>query len=251
VERVDDGRGGSQLVFDPPPGADVHSTTIVYLHGGGWRRGSPEQYACVGHSLARQGWRTVIPSLRRSPGSRHPELLDDAVGGIRTARESARSESPRIVVIGHSSGAQLGVFAAMDRSAGERLGVPAGSVDGLITIGGPLDLSLCTAGYIGRLVGDFAGPPDSESRRAADPIAVAERGMRIPVLCLHGGRDPVVPVGCSRSFVDTVNTVHPGTASLAIGDNLHHVDTLRLFLQREHPVGKLMKDWIAGIDTAR
>jgi acetyl esterase/lipase len=248
---VHDGRGGASLVCLPPQGVDVRPTRLVYLHGGGWRRGSPDHYVCVGVSLARLGYRTILPSLRKAPEAGHPEMLDDALDGIRTALNRPRHDTFRVVVIGHSSGAQLGAFAALDATAHERRGVHTGSIAGLATIGGPLDLSLCTEGFVGRLVDGFVGPPGSESRSAADPMAVAARSPSVPVLCLHGGRDPVVPEACSRSFVDRINDAHPGKASLVIEDRLHHVDTMKIFLQRRHPSGQLLTDWLAAIDADR
>ena len=153
-------------------------------------------------------------------------------------------------MIGHSSGAQLAAFVALDGEARSRHGGGAGSIAGLATIGGPLNLSLCADGFVGRLVDGFAGPADSESRRDADPIHVIGDEIGCPVLCVHGARDPVVPSECSRSFVERVNARNPGAARLAIAEGLHHVDTLLIFLQPELEPRVVLESWLEEVAGA-
>ncbi len=184
------------------------------------------------------------------PGPGGDQQLDGAFRGVRAAVVRSEARPARVVVIGHSSGAQLAAFAAFDEGEQDRHGVAAASIAGLVTIGGPLDLSLCKDGFVGRLVEGYAGPLGSEARRAADPIRQVRGEVSFPVLCLHGGRDPVVPVDCSRSFVERVNSVSPGRARLVIAEELHHVDTLRVFLDRHLEARRVLESRLLEIEES-
>jgi acetyl esterase/lipase len=126
--------------------------------------------------------------------------LDHVHAGAR----GLRGDPTRIVLLGHSSGAQLALIAASLR---ER------EVRAVVTYESPVDLQL---GYfhpsqpdiihIQAILRDLCGgPPESEPLcyRTASPRYAVRRGMP-PVLMFAAGRDHVADLGYERVLRDTL-----------------------------------------------
>lgn len=90
---------------------------VVFFYGGSWNRGSKQDYAFVGHSLAERGYVTVIPDYRLYPEVRYPEFLKDNAKAIAWVRENISQhggDPGRIFVMGHSAGAYNAAMMALD-----------------------------------------------------------------------------------------------------------------------------------------
>lgn len=115
------------------------STTVLHLHGGGYRMGSAAAYDAYGASLARAGSvRVVLPDYRLAPEHPFPAGLRDACAVYEAL--AAENEAP-IVVSGDSAGA--GLAAAVAASA-IRTGVR--NPDGLLVLSPWLDVR-CVSEY--------------------------------------------------------------------------------------------------------
>lgn len=101
-------------------GADV---TVVYLHGGGFRMGSPEAYLAWAAQLAAgASARVVVPHYRLAPEHPFPSGLIDCLAVYRHV--ASTTEGP-LVVAGDSAGAGLAAsVVAIARAEGVR--APAG-----------------------------------------------------------------------------------------------------------------------------
>jgi acetyl esterase/lipase len=128
------------------------------------------------------------------PGGGWPGTVQDVSTGIAAVRRD-RNLPPRLVLVGHSAGGHLAVWAAAEPWAAELAGV--------VSLAGVLDL---TRGWRQRL-GDGAveaflgGTPLSvpDHYALADP---ARRARFAPLAIVHGLRDEEVPVGQSRSYLE-------------------------------------------------
>ncbi|MGW8592860.1 alpha/beta hydrolase fold domain-containing protein [Dietzia sp. NPDC055877] len=99
------------------------SVTILYLHGGGYRMGSPEAYNAYGAALAAgANARVVLPRYRLAPESPFPAGLHDAVA---VYWELATMTSRPVVLAGDSAGAGLAAAVAATVGKSEMRG-PAG-----------------------------------------------------------------------------------------------------------------------------
>ncbi|TFB77400.1 alpha/beta hydrolase [Cryobacterium glaciale] len=141
VDRIIEGLHGSIPVrwYSPPVGtASVKSATIVWIHGGGFFRGSldqPESHE-VARTLAAAGFTVVTVAYRlaristirrspngfgRSPGVHYPVPVDDVVAVVR----EVQSDSPNEVILG-------GASAGACLSAGAVLRLADGGADALV-----------------------------------------------------------------------------------------------------------------------
>lgn len=199
VERVRDlsyGDAGERNLLDlyrrrsgPPTGP-----TLVYLHGGSFRRGrkSRESRALL-HRLARQGWVCVSATYRLSPVATFPDHVVDVKKVIAWVRsEGARyGAGPVVVVAGSSAGAHLAALAAL--TPGDPAFQP-----GFAEVDTSVSAAVCLYGYYGSVAG-ARGMPSS-------PAAYVGPGAP-PFFVAHGDRDSLVTVDHARAFVDRVRRV--------------------------------------------
>jgi acetyl esterase/lipase len=179
---------------------------VVIIHGGFWR----DQYdlslgAPLAGDLAARGYTAFNLEYRRvGNGGGWPNTLLDVAAGI-DALATLDVDRSRVVVIGHSAGGQLGVWAA-GRS---RLPIgapghdPRVAVTAVIAQAGVLDLATAQRqGVGGSAESDFLGgnPAQVPARYAvADPIKAVP--LPVPVLCVHSRSDRNVPFAQSTAYV--------------------------------------------------
>ncbi len=102
--------GGVRCVAVEPAGGGSGGV-LLYLHGGGYRLGSPLAYLDYAASLAEAtGWRVVMPFYRLAPEHPFPAALHDAVAVYR-----ALADGRAIVIAGDSAGG--GLTAALCQAA--------------------------------------------------------------------------------------------------------------------------------------
>lgn len=111
--------------------------TVLYLHGGGYRLGSPIAYIDYAQRLAcATGRRVVLPFYRLAPEHPFPAALHDAVAVYRALNDDAR-----IVVAGDSAGG--GLAAALCLVAAHAGARPAG----VIMVSPMLDMTAHSESY--------------------------------------------------------------------------------------------------------
>jgi acetyl esterase/lipase len=171
-----------------------------------------------------------------------PAQLDDVYAGCQAgidALKAADMGPTRWVLGGQSAGAQLvALLAYADPSRREALvGRPAG----LFLVSGPVDFSLCATGVAARLISDFVG--SEKDREAADPIKYVTGKENIPVLCIHGDRDPTVDPQSSWSFAEKVGP----SAQVHVAEGWHHSDLVEIFIRPHLPAAKALVDWLQAL----
>ncbi len=82
----------------------VGSTTLLYLHGGGFIACSPRTHRPITGWFARHGFRVFAPDYRLAPEHPFPAAVEDAVAAWRALRAATPG---RIVVAGDSAGGNL------------------------------------------------------------------------------------------------------------------------------------------------
>ena len=195
-----------------PSGPGPHPIVVV-VHGGWWRATYGLAYA--GHisaALTADGFASWNIEYRRvgSPNGGYPNLLHDVSAALAKLTEIAPEyalDLSRIVVTGHSAGGHIAAWLAAKQSHRELdvFGVTP-PLAGAVPVAGAIDLLLCSemgvADSVGIPVHDFLGgtPIDFPDRYAlASPAELLPTG--IPVVCIHGAEDTVVPLVISEQYV--------------------------------------------------
>lgn len=191
---------------------------IIFFHGGGWRDGAHQHYAWAGRALAAHGMIAVMAGYRLTPEVRWPAFQHDAVAAVRGTRAAVArhgGDPDRIVLAGHSAGAQIAALLAMDESW---LGADRAAVVGWIGVAGPYDfLPLDTA----RTRAAFGAADDLE---ATQPITFADEGSP-PALLLHGRNDDTVNPRQSRNIAARLEAAGVSATHIAY-DGIGHIDII-------------------------
>ena len=187
---------------------------VVFIHGGCWRA----QYdlahvASAAAALTADGYATWTIEYRRlgDAGGGWPGTFDDvalAVDHVRMlARQFPRLDTARVVLMGHSAGGQLALWAG-SRTAADASGPLHASgaplpVSGVVSLAGIADLatfgagsSSCNGAVTPLMGGDATSVPDRY--HAVSPVERVP--LRVPIRLVHGDADVIVPTSQSRDF---------------------------------------------------
>lgn len=184
-------------IFTPANGSG--HPVVVWIHGGGWMRGSKEE---VGHKPAAFTERNMVfvpINYRFVPHVTMPDLVRDAaraVGWVHANIAKHGGDPTRIFLMGHSAGAQLAALLCTDTRYLEAERVPRHVIRGCVPVDGdtydvPLQIATSTArrlsqkqppprmGYAEKF-GDFAAQRELSAVNHVAP----HRGIA-PFLLLH------------------------------------------------------------------
>jgi pimeloyl-ACP methyl ester carboxylesterase len=173
----------------------------VFIHGGFWRaRYSADTIAALARTCAMESPRPCVWNIEYArvgmPGGGWPGTALAVSAAVAAAVTRARGRP--VVLIGHSAGGQLALWAAREHPVARA-----------VSLAGVCDLEAgADAGLGNGAVLEFLGAdPDADLYAAASPVARLPLG--VPSLLVHGDADDVVPIEQSRTF---------RAAALAAGD---------------------------------
>lgn len=207
----------------------------ILIHGGSWRaKYGRWVMRLVAADLVRRGfavWNVGYRRLGRGEGGGWPATFDDVGAAVDLLAEVASARADLdvedVVLIGHSAGGQLALWAASrDHSA-----VTIGRVVALAAV---CDMS--KAEIARELLG---GGPDEVAERydAVDPIRRVPLAM--PALLVHGPDDQTVPVQRSREYAD---------AARAAGGDVELIEPAatghRAFVDPRSEAWRIAAEWI-------
>jgi pimeloyl-ACP methyl ester carboxylesterase len=188
---------------------------VVLIHGGFWRPAYDRVHVrATTEALAAEGFTVAAPEYRRIPGD--PDATTDDVAAALAALPGLLDgrHDGRVVVLGHSAGGHLALWAAS--------AAPAPGLVLTVSLGGVADLRLAEAQHLGDgATTAFLGGP-AEARPDLDPVRLAPPAT--PVALVHGADDAIVPSSQARAYADVVPhsrlTVVAGTGHFAVIDPL-------------------------------
>jgi acetyl esterase/lipase len=168
----------------------------VFVHGGVWAMGDRKGYAQVGRALAAGGAVAAVLSYRLAPAHPHPAQIEDVAAAVAWLSNHARehgADPRRIVLIGHSAGAQLVSLLALDPRWLVAHGLDRGAIAGVASLSGIYDLS-ASFGDPGQDTGkDYLervfGPPGPVWRDASPIHHLAPGDSTPPFLLAVAERD--------------------------------------------------------------
>jgi len=193
------------------PATGKSHPVVVILHGGCWQSAFNLDYiAPLADSLSQAGFATWNLEYRGigDEGGGWPGTFDDVVAGIEHLRTLARShpiDLDRVVLVGHSAGGHLALWAADRGGTDSTLPSVTLPVRGVVTLAGIADLRAyaegegsCNQAVVPLMGGDAATRP--ERYAAASPSELLPAG--VPMRMLVGAVDPIVPPTHAEAFAE-------------------------------------------------
>ncbi len=183
---------------------------VVWIHPGGWQKGSKE--FCPAVLLVTKGYAVASINYRLSQDAVFPAQIEDCKAAIRWLRANAAQyglDAAHIGVWGASAGAYLanllGTTGGVKELEGTRGNLQQSSrVQAVVDWFGPTDFTVPykvdseAASMVALLIGrrDAKNP---EKFRRASPITYVAKDAA-PFLIMHGAEDDVVPLAQSADF---------------------------------------------------
>ena len=176
-----------------PVAATGTPPVVVFFYGGGWRKGSKENYEFVASSLTKAGYVVIIPDYRLYPEVRFPGFVEDGARAVAWTMQHAGqygADPDEIFLMGHSAGAHIAALLAMDRRFLAAHAIDPGKFNGFIGLSGPYDFLPIESGYLRDVF-----PEDQQAASQPINFVTAEAP---PTLLIHGTGDNRVYVGNSE-----------------------------------------------------
>jgi acetyl esterase/lipase len=126
-------------IYTPEGPAEGPLPVIFWIHGGGWQAGDKSDVALKPGALTGKGFVFVSPNYRLLPHVEMDELTGDiarALGWVHRNIAEYGGDPDRIIVGGHSAGAQLAALICTDDRLLEAEGVPFEVLKGCVPVDG-------------------------------------------------------------------------------------------------------------------
>lgn len=181
--------------------SDEAKPVIIFVHGGSWASGDPNDYGFIARALVPEGFVVALPGYRLHPTVEFPAMLEDtasAIGWVKANIAAHGGDPERIILAGHSAGAYNVVMSALDTRWLEREGLSGDDIKAVIGLAGPYDFYPFDTDST---IASFGNANDPE---ATQPIN-AVRGDAPPMLLIHGEKDTTVRPRNSRVLSEALN----------------------------------------------
>lgn len=140
IPYLDDGHARHVLdVYTPSAPAPGPQPVVIWIHGGGWQRGDKSAVGLKPQVLTDRGFVFVSTNYRLLPEVTMEELIADvaaAIGWVHRHIAAHGGDPERIVIGGHSAGAQLAALLCIDDRYLKKEGVPFTALRGCIPVDG-------------------------------------------------------------------------------------------------------------------
>jgi len=183
------------------PHAVRHEPLAVYVHGGAWVGHDKSEYAALGAAFAKCGIAAAVvnyPLAPPVPAQQQAENVADAVRWLIRHAPDTGYDATRIVLVGHSAGAQLSLYATLTGL------MPRQSIAGIVALGSvginpSSDVNELDPRYQDIYVPAFGDDPAQWSKFDLHPRM---KGSEPPVLVVHGQDDTLAPEAISRQLYE-------------------------------------------------
>lgn len=218
-----------------------NSPVIFFIHGGSWWHGSPRRYSSVGKFFYKQGYTVVLVAYRLVPLFTYPAQIEDIFNGFKhfLSNKKVKGDRENISVIGFSAGGELAANLVFNREFHQKYNLDINIFKKFISLSGVLDFEKCNQAHAKRLITNYLG---NNSIIEKNPVNLIKGDESIPVLCIHGNKDPLIDVECSKSFIGRL--VNSPLSKLVILDYMHHSDVCNIIRREIREESQLILDFL-------
>jgi acetyl esterase/lipase len=185
-----------QLDIYKPGNIKDRAPLLIFLHGGGWRKGNRADMLPLLLDFAKKGYITATVSYRFGPYPQCVEDISDAVNWFYDHGDEYGYDPDRIAIIGASAGAHLAMMAGYGWNEKTKRDTVTRKhrIKAVVNIFGPVDLTTdfgkhhpTATSFIGK---SYEEAP--ELYREASPIVYVDKNSP-PTMTIQGTSDELVP----------------------------------------------------------
>lgn len=183
-----------QLLDVYAPAAGERLPVVIWAHGGGWAAGSKENVDSKPAALTARGFVFVAMDYRFVPGAAMGDIIRDvakSVGWVHKNIARYGGDPRRLILAGHSAGAQLAAILATDLRYLEAEGVPREAIRGCVPVDGDTyDVPLQVATATARRMSLKQPPPRMGHPEKFGPLALQREYSAVSHIAPHRGIAP-------------------------------------------------------------
>ena len=237
------------------PKAESPAPLVLFVHGGGWKRGSKDNAvgrALPGHMLA-QGYAFASIDYRLVPAATVEQQASDVAASLAYLLERADElglDRNRVVLTGHSAGAHLVALVGTDERYLKAAGLSFADIDGVLpNDGAAYDVAkqFAQAGPMMKGTYEQAFGTDPARQKALSPTAHAAAPNAPAFLLIHVQREDGVAqnAALAEALKRAGTTVEVGSFP---GDGLQgHMEINRKLGEPDYPATPVMDAWLKGV----
>ncbi len=201
-EKISYGPDKNQYYLFFEPEKPVSDKVIVWIHGGGWNAGTPEDFDYLGQRISSEGYRLISMGYRLSTQKKYPAQIEDVCTGYNHAVSYLKEkgiDTSKIIICGPSAGAHLSSILTYSKADQERYNVNVSNVIGYVGWGGPYCFNDKTSLTLRILENQLFSK--GYDRRQAEPLSLLSRN-HIPMLLIQSRHDGLVDFSFAEAFRD-------------------------------------------------
>ncbi|MDB6057874.1 MAG: lipase/esterase [Verrucomicrobiales bacterium] len=247
-------------LYLPDKKSDKPMPLAVFVHGGGWQKGSKVGSVWLNVmrlELNKRGFVVASVDYRLAPKNKWPLFMNDVKCSIRFLRANARKfsiEPKRIGAWGTSAGGHLvAMLGTADESAnleGEHYKNQSSSVQAVVDFFGPTDIPLLVSErqHVERAKIVFGveleenGMTNQAVLKEASPVTYVTKHSA-PTMIIHGTRDELVHPNQAQVFYDKLKAAGVPTRMTLVRNGTHGLATPNIDPAREELVQQAA-DWL-------
>ena len=195
---------------------------VIFLHGFGEHTGVYHRYGAALNAAGIDLWAVDQFGHGLTPGERGDfGSLEDSIGLADKLAELASDTTPGIPLVaqGHSFGAVATLWKLVDAPDPYRAGIISGAplvpVPGLVDADSTFEIAPSQLSadpfYLDQMENDplafvdaDGGPLARELDRGWDTFGAKLPTLKVPTLAVHGGNDPIAPIGAIRAYAEQI-----------------------------------------------
>lgn len=210
------------------PQAESPRYTVMFIHGGFWQLGNKDQYAYVGHALAKRGIACVVINYHLYPKATYPYFIEDAVQALTWLYESGGAyglQQAPLFLMGHSAGAHIALLSVLNQSFAAQLPFPVNRVKGVVCLAGVYSFRPEKSETFQKI---FPKHLSGDQYALVKPVNFVQPDG-IPIYIIHGRKDKTVACrSAERMYKNALLAGHP--VFLEVRENYGHIEPLLEFI---------------------
>lgn len=189
------------LYFEPKE--ILEEDLIFYIHGGGWRNGSPEECLYIANYFNNSGYRVVLTGYPLIGDIDINRMNQAVLKSYLNVINKYPSENGKVILGGASAGGNLAVSLYFDNRNMPEIN---GKVEKIFSLSGVLDFTQSKNFVIRGMINDISNK-NSNLENELNPINKLTEGLNLDFLLLYSRKDGIVEYENSINFSEKAKAV--------------------------------------------